>query len=192
MEEKMMIHRAINFAARAHDGQLRKGSDIPYIVHPFETAQILTEAGCEAGVICAGLLHDTVEDTETTIDEIKSEFGERVAYLVALCSEDKADSWEERKEHTLAELQSGSMAMDELLLVCADKLSNLRSIAEDSIYLGEDLWKRFRRPKEMQGWYYRSLAEALKPLSGYLMYQEFCTLCETVFGESCQPHRRHT
>ena len=113
-----------------------------HIVHPFETAQILTEAGCEAGVICAGLLHDTVEDTETTIEEINIEFGERVACLVALCSEDKGDSWEGWKEHTLAQLQSGNMAMDELLLVCADKLSNLRSIAEDFIYLGRKFVER--------------------------------------------------
>ena len=64
MAETKKIHDAIIFAAKAHEGQRRKGTDIPYITHPFEVAQILMEAGCDETLIIAGLLHDTLEDTE--------------------------------------------------------------------------------------------------------------------------------
>ena len=93
-----MIHEAIIFAALAHEGQKRKGTDVPYIVHPFEVAQILTKAGASESVICAGLLHDTVEDTEVTLEEIRQKFGGEVAGMVSVMTEDKSLSWEERKQ----------------------------------------------------------------------------------------------
>ena len=62
---KLKLHEAVVFATKAHHGQVRKGSDVPYMIHPFETAQILTEAGCSDEVVIAGLLHDTLEDTTT-------------------------------------------------------------------------------------------------------------------------------
>lgn len=98
----LLIHRAIYFAVQAHDGQKRKGTDIPYIAHPFEVAQLLMEAGAEDEVVAAGLLHDTVEDTAVTAADVQKQFGVRVAELVMLCSEEKGLSWEERKNQMLA------------------------------------------------------------------------------------------
>ncbi len=96
-----MIDKAIQFAAIAHEGQYRKGTNIPYIIHPVSVGFLLQSIGCDEEVIVAGLLHDTVEDTDTELDDIKREFGERVASLVFSASEpDKTLTWEERKIHS--------------------------------------------------------------------------------------------
>ena len=178
--QKMALHEAIIFAARAHRDQLRKGTDIPYIAHPFEVAQILTENECETEVIIAGLLHDTLEDTDTSLEDILKHFGGRTAWLVQACSEDKTKTWEQRKRHTIESL-SGSNDFDLLCLACADKLSNLRSIKADHDRLGEDVWKRFNRGKNQQNWYYSGLADALELLEDFDMYQEFVELVDQVF-----------
>ncbi|MBV5337765.1 MAG: bifunctional (p)ppGpp synthetase/guanosine-3',5'-bis(diphosphate) 3'-pyrophosphohydrolase, partial [Deltaproteobacteria bacterium] len=81
------INKALEFSAKAHLSQVRKGIDIPYITHPFAVGMILANAGCSEEIIVAGILHDTVEDTETTIEDIKAAFGEEVATIVAGCSE---------------------------------------------------------------------------------------------------------
>lgn len=178
-----MIHKAILFAACAHEGQKRKGSDIPYIVHPFEVAQILTDAGVSESVICAGLLHDTVEDTGVTLEEIKREFGNDIAMLVSVMTEDKALSWEDRKQQAIHAVNH-SMSREAKLLVCADKLSNLRSIKGDLECMGEAVWSKFRRGREKQKWYYGGMIENLSSLHSYAMYQELCDLFYQVFSDS--------
>src|SRR5689334_1807319 len=100
-------YRAIEFAARAHRNGLRKGSDTPYISHPYSVGLMLTRAGFDAEVVAAGILHDTIEDTHTTLEEIREYFGDRVATIVEGCTEpDRAATWEERKEHTIHYLQT--------------------------------------------------------------------------------------
>lgn len=165
------LHKAIEFAAIAHADQKRKGTETPYIVHPFEVAQVLTSAKCDVDVIIAGLLHDTIEDTDVDIDEIGSLFGDKVAKLVASCSEDKSRSWEERKEHTIKFLAQET-DIDVLMLSCADKLANLRSIYSDLNSIGESLWNRFNKGKEKQQWYYKGLINSLVRLEDMPMYKE--------------------
>lgn len=77
------IEKAKEFATRVHEGQVRKGSGVPYIEHPEKVAKILTDMGASEDVICAGWLHDTVEDTDVTLEQVISEFGEYVGELVA-------------------------------------------------------------------------------------------------------------
>ena len=165
-KEEMMIRKALNFAAIAHAsvsnddgtiGQKRKGTNIPYIVHPVEVWQILKENGCSPVVQIAGLLHDCLEDAGITADEIEKEFNKEIRELVESESEDKMrhlsekDSWRARKQVTIDELQTASK---ESLMVCnADKLSNLRSMAYDLETIGEKLWERFNAPKEDIKWY---------------------------------------
>ena len=69
------LNEAIKFASDKHDGQIRKLTNLPYIFHPFEVAQIVATMTNDEDVICAALLHDTVEDTKTTLDEIADKFG---------------------------------------------------------------------------------------------------------------------
>ncbi|MGN1007789.1 MAG: HD domain-containing protein [Butyricicoccus sp.] len=179
------LHEAICFAAVAHQNQLRKGSETPYIAHPCEVMQILTAADCEETLLIAGLLHDTLEDTAVTAGELREVFGEDVAVLVCAASEDKSQSWEQRKQHTIAYLSDGA-GLDGLLLACADKLSNLRSIRADLNELGESLWSRFKRGREQQRWYYRSLLDAFAPLADYVMYDEYAALYAEIFEETAE------
>ena len=154
-----MIFKAIEFAARAHSGQYRKGTQIPYIVHPLSVAKILIENGCPEHTVVAGILHDTVEDTPVTLDEIKETFGLDIANLVEAASEpDKTDTWENRKTHTIGMLKT--LSEEATILVLADKLDNIRAIRQDYERHGEPIWRRFKRPRDQQKWYYENLAEA--------------------------------
>ena len=92
-----MIDRAAKFAEQAHRGAHRKGTRIPYIVHPLETALIASMLTNDEEILAAALLHDTIEDTDVTYEDLKQEFGTRVADLVAAESEDKSKTWIERK-----------------------------------------------------------------------------------------------
>lgn len=177
----LALHNALIFAARAHHGQMRKGTDIPYIVHPFEVAQILSESGCGNTVIIAALLHDTLEDTNVTKEEILRLFGGEVLRLVTACSEDKSKSWEARKQQTIDELRERA-DYETLLVAGADKLSNLRSMKVDLDEIGNELWKRFNRGRAQQSWYYGELLDALSPLADHEFYQEFTELYGQVFG----------
>lgn len=76
-----MIGKAYEFAARCHGDQLRRSGE-PYIIHPLCVASYLVDLGLDTECICAALLHDVVEDTSTSLDEIKTEFGPEVAELV--------------------------------------------------------------------------------------------------------------
>lgn len=156
-----MIFKAIEFAARAHAGQYRKQTRIPYIIHPLSVARLLIQEGCDETLIVAAVLHDTVEDTDVTIADIESGFGAPVAELVAFATEpDKRHPWEMRKQHTLDSISDLPQAA--LLLICADKLDNLRSIREDIDRLGDAIWERFSRPKEKQRWYFEALLQAFR------------------------------
>jgi (p)ppGpp synthase/HD superfamily hydrolase len=151
------IFAAVRFAAEAHSGQFRKGSRVPYLVHPLNVAKILLDHGCPDHLAIAGLLHDTVEDTDATIEEIRTIFGDTVARLVEFATEpEKLWTWEKRKQHTLAILDSGELPG--LLLSIADKLDNIRSIRSDLELHGDLAWERFKRPREKQRWYYESLS----------------------------------
>ena len=176
--EHNMIKEAAEFADRAHQGVFRKGTEIPYITHPMETAAIVTAFTDEPEMIAAALLHDVIEDAGVTREELEEKFGPRVAFLVDGESEDKSKSWVERKGATVERLKTATR--DEKILALADKLS---STARDYLVLGDEVWQRFnQKDKEMQGWYYKGVAEALKEFKGHIYYEEYVMLCERVFG----------
>jgi (p)ppGpp synthase/HD superfamily hydrolase len=176
------IHDAIVFTARKHAGQLRKGTDIPYISHPMEVMDILRENGCPEQVIIAGILHDTLEDTGTAPEEIGEKFGENILRIVQAESEDKTKTWKERKQATIAHL--GGLPLAEKQVCCADKLANLRSMYADRCSIGESLWTRFNAPKTDIRWYYEGIRDVLRGSMGNsLMFQELDRLIPLVFGE---------
>ena len=181
-----VIDRAIEVAALAHRTQLRKGSDLPYITHPYSVGLMLARAGFDPEVIAAGILHDTVEDTYVTLGEIREVFGDRVAAIVEGCSEpDKSAAWEERKEHTIAYLRTAPYEVR--AVACADKLHNLSTVAEGYARLGDAIWNRFKRGRKEQEWYYRALVDSLctytPPDQAPIPFcAEFQELVEQVFG----------
>jgi len=183
-----VLEKAILFATQRHAGAVRKGTDTPYIVHPLEAVSIAAGITNEPDVLAAAVLHDVVEDTNTTINEIETEFGGRIAKLVAAESEDKlpgipaAESWELRKKATLSALPSASL--DEKIIMLADKLSNIRAIYRDTVRIGDGVWERFnQKDKSKHEWYYREIAAELLELSEYLAYREYCKLINLVFGD---------
>lgn len=178
-----MIDEAIEFATKAHAGQFRKGTKRPYIVHPVEVADIVATMTQDEEIICAAVLHDTIEDCEGITEEVlREKFGERVASMVALESEDKSKSWEERKGATILRLKTAPRPVQ--MIGLADKLSNMRDIDRDYPVVGENLWKRFRmQSKSAIAWYYKGVQEALREgFEGVMAYEEYVKLIEKNFG----------
>lgn len=153
---------ALAFATRLHDTQLRKGSGIPYVAHLLAVTSLVLEAGGSEDEVIAALLHDGPEDQGglQTLEEIRLRFGEAVAEIVAECSDSfdaQKQPWKRRKLDYLRRLESVSTSA--LLVSCADKLHNARSIIADYQTLGDELWPRFRGGREGTLWYYRALVE---------------------------------
>ena len=178
-----MVDKAIEFATKAHEGQFRKGTKRPYIVHPIEVVDIVSSMTGDQEVISAAILHDTIEDCSgVTQAVLEAEFSERVAKIVARESEDKSKTWMERKTATIQDIRSAPEEVQ--IIALADKLSNMRDIDRDYPVLGEELWNRFRmKEKETIGWYYKGVRNALRPtLGGTSAFIEYCKLIKKNFG----------
>lgn len=176
-----MIQEAAKFATRAHEGMLRKGGKMPYIYHPMEVALLVSRMTKDEEVIAAAYLHDVLEDTAVTAQELLLEFGERVLKLVQAETEDKSLTWKERKGNTIRHL--GCASHEVKLLTLADKLSNMRSTARDYMVLGDELWLRFNEKRRAcHQWYAKGILDGLKDLEEYPAYQEYKDLYQFVFG----------
>ncbi len=181
-----LLDRAIIFAVKAHADTERKGKGYPYIVHPMEAVEIVATMTADQELLAAAILHDTVEDTEVTVEQLRAEFGERIASLVA----DESDvmpegmteeaSWHQRKQAAIDRLSKASH--DAKMVAMGDKLSNMRAIARDYAEIGDEIWNRFhtKDPKEHE-WHYRGLADALRELKDTEAYREFESLINQVF-----------
>ena len=163
-----MLEEATVYATIMHQGKVRKFGGRPFILHPMEVSQILSTMTDDMEVITAGMLHDIVEDTDGTLDEIEKRFGERVAALVDSESEDeypgedRSATWRRRKEGSLLSLRK-SRDVGVKMLWLADKLSNLRSLSQTYSEQGEYMWSELHQgDPEAQLWYYKSVAECLE------------------------------
>ncbi len=178
-----LIADGLAMATQAHEEGQRKASDLPYIVHPYEVALLLQKAGQPDKLIVAGLLHDTLEDTEIKEEDIFEEFGEDILQLVLGASErlENRDerSWEDRKEHTIKQLADASRNVK--IVACADKLSNIWSMLRDYEKIGAELWERFNRGYPEQKWYYQNLVISLGGLGDFPLYQEFIKAVDALF-----------
>lgn len=182
-----LLDRAIIFAVKAHAGTERRGKGYPYIVHPLEAVEIVATMTADQELLAAAALHDTVEDTEVTVDQIRAEFGERIAALVADESDafeagvSEEDSWHSRKRAAIERLARASH--DAKIVALGDKLSNMRAIARDYAVKGDELWNIFhaKDPKDHE-WHYRGLADSLRELEDTFAFKEFESLINQVFG----------
>ena len=156
-----ILDRAIIFATEAHKGQFRKGTQIPYILHPMEAAAIVSTMTTDPEVIAGAVLHDVVEDTDTTIEDIQKIFGDRMAFLV--CSET-----ENKRENLSAQ--------------STWKIYNIRSVYRDYNTIGDMLWQRFnQKDKNEHYWYYQGIADCLTELNMHQAYKEYCDLINKTF-----------
>ncbi len=149
------------FAIEAHIGQVRKSEkDKPMIIHPISVGQMLEELGFDDNVVAAGFLHDVVEDTKYTLEDIEEDFGSDIASLVRGASEpDKSLSWEERKKHTINEAKD--LPLRNKAIIAADKINNLSDLNIIFRRTGEKDFTAFKRGEESQRWYYTSIYESL-------------------------------
>lgn len=153
--------RAKSFAIKSHMGQVRKSEpDKPMIMHPISVGNLLEDYGYDDEIIAAGYLHDVVEDTKYTIEDIQNEFGKKIANLVMGASEpDKTLSWEERKEHTIKETKTLPLANK--LVICADKINNLEDMMLKFEKNGKKDFSSFKRGEEQQKWYFTNVYESI-------------------------------
>ena len=183
-----LLDRAIVFAVSAHAGTERRGKGFPYIVHPMEAVEIVATMTPDQELLAAAALHDTVEDTDVTIEQIRTEFGDRVASFVAAESDephqrpDSVENWRARKQAAINRISCASR--DAKIVALGDKLSNMRAIARDYAQQGDALWDLFhaKDPQDHE-WHYRGLADALSELRDTFAYREFENLINQVFGE---------
>ena len=185
----MRLYEAIHTIMKAHQGQIRKLDGDPYAVHPIEVSLLVSKWGAGEEVVIAALLHDVVEDTLWTLEEVAAEFGPEIASLVAFCSEyDKSLSWSVRKQAMIEKVRKPGN-MDAKLIILADKLCNLKSIARSLETLGEDaVWSSFNAPKDDQYWYYREMTQALEALEANpLCSEDYKRLKQMVEQVFCAP-----
>lgn len=183
-----LVDKAIVFATRAHQGTERRGKGFPYIVHPLEAMAIVATITNDPELLAAAVLHDTVEDTDVTLDELRQEFGEHIASLVAdetdvkHTPDGKKLTWKERKQRDMDNLRAASREVK--IVAIGDKLSNMRAIARDYRQKGDALWQIFRvKDKATHAWRYKGLRDALQELKDTFAFQEFDQLVEEIFGE---------
>lgn len=184
--DSTLLDKAIIFATNAHHNVERRGKDFPYIVHPLEVVAIVSTMTSDQELLAAAALHDTVEDTDVTLEDIRREFGDRVAKVVENES-DKYDekltveqSWKERKQAAIDRLRNAPI--ESKMVALGDKLSNIRAIYRDFCTIGDEIWNLFhdKDPRQHE-WHYRGLANSLKELSDTFAYKEFIQLVDYVF-----------
>ncbi len=157
-----VINNAVIFAAKAHLDQKRKDPEsvTPFIQHPVMVGLILQRAGFNDNVIAAGILHDVIEDTKYSKEDLEKAFNKNIAELVNDVSEqDKSLPWLERKQKYLEHIKE--CPIESKAVSAADKIHNIRSIIK-SINEGIDIWSVFKRGKEVQIKRFRKLLYILE------------------------------
>lgn len=184
-----LLNLAFSYAAKMHDGMRRKGTALPYILHPAETAAIVGTMTDDQAILAAAVLHDAVEDTPATIEDISALFGDRVARLVSAESENKredrpaADTWIQRKQEAIEVIRNTSDIGVKMIFL-GDKLANMRSFKRDFAALGMSFYDRFnQKDPQMHRWYHRSIADAMPELQHTDAWKEYDALIREVFGE---------
>jgi len=180
---------ALDWALELHGTQRKKGSDVPYVAHLLAVAGLVLDDGGSEKQAAAALLHDALEDTRATADEVRERFGRKVARIVVACTdvpvgakpgkdakpgkcgkgrkggkraERDASTWRARKERSIATLHDPATPRGVLRVRAADALVNARSIVADLRRIGPETWLRFNAGAVDQLWYHRSVAVALQ------------------------------
>jgi len=174
---------AISFALNYHK-EPRKQTTIPYISHLMGVSALVLEFGGNEDEAIAGVLHDVVEDTEASIEDVRAAFGDGVGDIVAGCSEKKYEHgsvierlWKDRKDDYIAHVLSKDTSSSTLLVSMADKLHNFQCVVHDYRQIGDLLWSRFNPAAGKEGtlWFYRTLADGflIHPNANQLLAKEF-------------------
>jgi (p)ppGpp synthase/HD superfamily hydrolase len=179
------FEEALPYAARIHAGDVRKGSEVPYVSHVLAVCALVLEDGGDEDEAIAALLHDAGEDAggRERVEEIRERFGGVVARIVEECSdtlETPKPPWRERKEAYLAHLEAASP--EAIRVSLADKVHNARSLERDQRAIGDDFWRRFNASRDDVLWYYRELAGVYAKRSTSPMVDELERTLDAVGG----------
>ncbi len=184
-----LLCQATRLAAQAHDGAYRKGGRAPYLLHVMETAEIVGTMTEDEDVLAAAVLHDVLEDTSVTEEELRETVGGHVTELVLAVSENKRReqpaemTWRLRKQESVESLLK-EPRLEVKMIALGDKLSNIRALQRDYGILGEQVWERFNnKSKAEQGWYYQAVTDALQDLNVYPVWHELANLVWEVFWQ---------
>lgn len=184
-----LVDRAIIFAVEAHSGTMRKSSKIPYILHPIEAAAIVSTMTDDMEVIAATILHDVLEDTNTSVEQLEKEFGSHISSLVIAESENKrrdipsSNTWKIRKQETVDALNSETN-IEIKMIALSDKLSNIRGIYNEYLIIGDEVWNRFnQKSKQEHKWYHNNIAKCTSELQKCPAWKEYMKLINVIFGE---------
>lgn len=163
------INLALKISTKAHQGQNRKGTDIPYISHPVAVGMIISQYTNDEATIVAGILHDILEDVNPAVyseADMRRDFGDEITDIVKDVSEPKTAGqpklpWKDRKQSYLKRL-SNSYYIEAYLVATADKIHNLIDILNDYHQFGDEIWQRFNASKWDILWYYRAVFDLIK------------------------------
>ena len=175
------LARGLAFALAAHGAQTRKGTRIPYVSHLLQVSGLVLEHGGDMVQATAALLHDVVEDTPATLEEVTAEFGAEVAAIVADCTDTQGDEapshkrpWLERKQGYVRRL-AGVPGRSALVVGC-DKLHNMRTLVASLVGEGPGVLARFNAPPEQQRWLHGELLSLLRGKVPGTLYVELQAL----------------
>ena len=185
MNNTSLVDKAIIYAVKNHKDTFRRDKNIPYIIHPMEAMAIVSSISEDNELIAAAALHDLIEDTKVTYDDILNEFGKRIADIVMFESNNSFPdydnlTWVEVRKIGIDRLKNATTECK--IVALGDKLSNMRAIKRDYEKYGESFWNRFHEtdPK-LHKWRYMELTKCFSGLEDTLAYQEFKRLVIEVF-----------
>lgn len=178
MNELSLTERALRVACAAHAGQKRKADDSPYIIHPVMVAILLAQHGFDESVVAAALVHDVLEDTSVTEDELRRQLPGVVVDTVVAVSEDKDLSWEERKKAYREAVRNGSPAARAVSI--ADKVHNAQSLLAAHASQGSALWEKFNRGKERKLWFEQEMLKVFQETWQHALVDEYAALVRQI------------
>lgn len=175
-KDSTLVERAMRLATRAHAGQARKESNLPYITHPFMVSLLLAKHGFSDTVLAAALTHDVLEDTPVTAAELEAELGPEVLALVQAVSYDESLSWEDQRTKYVADVRAASE--DVKAISIADKIHNAQSFILGYEAQGKDMWKNFNRGRDKKIWFEEEMVTMLKETWQHPLVDQYAILVE--------------
>ncbi len=171
-----LVEKAFVLALRAHEGQMRKDAPTPYIVHPVRVAILLARYGLSDTVVAAGLVHDVVEDTSLSLEDVRRELGEEVAAIVAPVTHDDTLSWDDKKKAYIEAVRAASEGAKAVSV--ADKIANAESLIAAHEREGSAVWLHFNAGREKKLWFEESMLAMLQESWPHPLVDAYAQLVE--------------
>jgi (p)ppGpp synthase/HD superfamily hydrolase len=170
-----LIEKALRLAFAAHEGQMRKDGP-PYIIHPVAVALLLAKQGFSDTVLAAALVHDVLEDTKVTPQELEAELGGDVLQLVELVSYDKTLSWEDQRKKYIETLRTAPPEAKAISI--ADKIHNAESLIMAHEKEGPTVWQHFNRGRDKKLWFEEAMLAMTQETWNHPLVDEYASVVE--------------